>query len=793
MNSQLTNNISQTDFNLKKAIIRYLKHWKWFAFSAIVFLVLAYFHLRYTEPVYSAQAKIMLVDEKSSGAPGKELLRDLQSFSEVENKKTEDEIEVLKSRKLMENVVKELSLNKQFHFEGRFHNSQLFKNIPININFIASDSIVNEADFKFTIEFLSEESFNINFKEDEIPTKAFFGKSIDTPIGDMILTPNFKEFNNVKDKVLSVRLRPVFKVAESYREKVTITQIKEFSKVINLSLKDTNKDKAISILNTLISEYNRNSIEDRNERSKNAADFINERISLIASDLSQVDDKIERFKTANKLTNITSEVDLYLNSSAQVDQELAETKTQLNQISYMKNVIGSKSMEYDYIPSDIGMSNPSITNITNKYNDLLRERNNLLKGSTTEKNPIIVNLDQQLSSLKSSLNKSLNNLSKSTEVRMRSLQNRYSELNSKVYAVPGQVRKSRDIEREQGTKESILLYLLEKREEAAISLTSTSPGVKIIDEAYSSGLPVSPNKKMAFIAALLVGLCIPFGVIYASDVLDTKIHNKEDLQKVFKNMTVLGEIPRLTNSDKLLIEKNDRSILSESFRIIRTNADYIRKGRKVENYNNVIFVTSTINGEGKSFFSMNMALTMANTGKKVLVIGADVRNPQIFPAIKKALNTKEIKNGLTEFLVDDAINVKDVVNTHLINDIKVDVLLSGKVPPNPAELLMGDRVKELFDNVSQEYDYVIVDTAPSMLVTDTILISQYAGHTIYLTRANYTEKEILNFAKELHDDKKLNGMMLVVNDVKQSNFGYGAKYGYYGTPPKKRWFSFGKS
>lgn len=475
-----------------------------------------------------------------------------------------------------------------------------------------------------------------------------------------------------------------------------------------------------------------------------------------------MDDKIERFKTANKLTNITSEVDLYLNSSAQVDQELAETKTQLNQISYMKNVIGSKSMEYDYIPSDIGMSNPSITNITNKYNDLLRERNNLLKGSTTEKNPIIVNLDQQLSSLKSSLNKSLNNLSKSTEVRMRSLQNRYSELNSKVYAVPGQVRKSRDIEREQGTKESILLYLLEKREEAAISLTSTSPGVKIIDEAYSSGLPVSPNKKMAFIAALLVGLCIPFGVIYASDVLDTKIHNKEDLQKVFKNMTVLGEIPRLTNSDKLLIEKNDRSILSESFRIIRTNADYIRKGRKVENYNNVIFVTSTINGEGKSFFSMNMALTMANTGKKVLVIGADVRNPQIFPAIKKALNTKEIKNGLTEFLVDDAINVKDVVNTHLINDIKVDVLLSGKVPPNPAELLMGDRVKELFDNVSQEYDYVIVDTAPSMLVTDTILISQYAGHTIYLTRANYTEKEILNFAKELHDDKKLNGMMLVV-------------------------------
>ncbi|MFS4481918.1 GumC family protein [Hyunsoonleella sp. 2307UL5-6] len=781
--------VSQTDFNLKKAIFRYAKHWKWFILSAFVFSVLAYFHLRYTEPVYSAQAKIMLIGDNNSGTPGKELLRDLQSFSDAENKKTEDEIEILKSRKLMESVVEKLSLNKQFGYIGRFHNTQLFNNAPVNINFIASDSIVNQANFKFTIEFISNEAFNVKFDENELPKKSYFGKAIETPVGEVIITPKFSDFNVVKDKFLSVKVSPVYKIAEYYREKVSINQIKEFSKVINLSLKDTNKNRAIAVLNTLVSEYNRTSMEDKNRRSKNASNFIDDRINKIATDLSSVDDKIERFKTANKLTNITSEVDLYLNSSAQIDQELSETKTELNQISYMRNVIGdTNASSNNYIPSDVGLANSAITNLTNKYNDILSEKNNLLKGSTTERNPIITNLNQQLATLKSSLNQSLGNLAQSTQVKMKSLQNRYSEINSKVYAVPGQVRKSRDIEREQGTKESLFLFLLEKREEAAISLTSTSSSVKIIDNAYSSGFPVSPNKKMTFIAALLVGLCIPFGVMYTSDILDTKIHNKEDLQKALKNMTVLGELPRMSKSDKFLIEKNDRSILSESFRIIRTNADYIRKGRKVENYDNVIFVTSTINGEGKSFFSMNMALTIANTGKNVLIIGADIRNPQIFTAIKNKVNDKDAKNGLTEFLVDDSIKVEDTINTHLINDIKVDVLLSGKVPPNPAELLMGDRVKELFDSVSQQYDYVIVDTAPSMLVTDTILISEYAGHTIYLTRANYTEKEILNFANELHDDKKLNGMMLVVNDVKQSNFGYGAKYGYYGTPTKKRWF-----
>jgi capsular exopolysaccharide synthesis family protein len=290
------------------------------------------------------------------------------------------------------------------------------------------------------------------------------------------------------------------------------------------------------------------------------------------------------------------------------------------------------------------------------------------------------------------------------------------------------------------------------------------------------------------LAALIFGCCVPFAFLYVKNLLDTKIHNKEDLQKVVRNITVLGEIPRVSGNNTL-VQRNDRSILSESFRIVRTNFDYIRRGNKVKSkFDNVIYVTSTINGEGKSFFSLNMALTVANTKKKVLLIGADIRNPQIYSAFKPKEGADHLKNGLTEYLADETVTVSDVINDYTINDIKIDIILSGKVPPNPAELLMSDKLKELFEEVSEHYDYIIVDTAPAMLVTDTLLISEYAGYTIYLTRADHTEKKILNFVQELHADNKLNNIMLVVNDVKQSNFGYGAKYGYYGAPEKKGLF-----
>ncbi|WP_303317664.1 polysaccharide biosynthesis tyrosine autokinase [Flavivirga abyssicola] len=779
------NNSEDFKFNLKKMISVYLKQWKWFVLSCILCLSLSYLNLRYTTPQYIAAAKIMLLDDKDASAGA---LKDLSLFSEKEDAMVEDEIQVIQSRSFLRNIVKRLHLNINYFVKGRVNESELYKSSPIVINFIEADSIINNTSFNFYTEILSSTDFNFRIGEEDVPKKYTFGETIPTFFGGIIITPKDKNLEGYVGNNIRVRITPLESLAESLKNRISIYPTGKSSKVIEVSITDPVIQKAKDIVNTLIDEYNISTIEKKNEISRNTANFINERVELIASDLVNVDDSIVKFKTGNKVTDVASEAGQFLSSSALNEQQLDASRMQLNQLSYMKDALGDSSGKYDAIPSNLGLGDAAITELSSRYNQLLERRRTLLK-SAGEQNPIVKELDQTLGGIRQNLQQSINNSSKSLRIQIGSLENQSKRINSKIFSVPGQERRLRSIERKQGIKESLYLYLLEKREEATISLTATSPSAKIIDEAYNSyGGPVSPNKQMAYITALFFGFVIPFFVIYVRNLLDTKIHNKEDLEREVKNITVLGEIPRVKGSESTLVERNDRSILSESFRIVRTNFDYVKRGRNTKNYDNVIFVTSTINGEGKSFFSLNMALTLANAEKRVLLLGADIRNPQIYSAINSKKEKTSSKIGLTEFLVDKSIIVGEAINTYDINGINIDILLSGKVPPNPAELLMNDRVKDLFDTVSDQYDYVIVDTAPSMLVTDTLLISKYAGHTIYLTRADYTEKRILNFAKELHAENKLNGMMLVVNDVKQSNFGYGAKYGYYGAPKKKSFF-----
>jgi tyrosine-protein kinase Etk/Wzc len=791
-NNILSNKTSK-EVNLKESISVYTKHWKWFAFSCFVCLVLAFLNLRYTTPEYNAFGKIMIVGNGGVSSPADAILKDLGKISNNESNEILDELEILTSRRLMKEVVKKLSLNIQYFTQGRIHELELYPDIPIAISFKESDSIIHLSSFSFSINATSDTSFDFKYTSidgEELELKMFFGKNIPTPIGDIIITPNLKKLSSIIGQNIRVNVHPIDNVAEYYRTKIIVAPVAEGSKVVSISLDDPVKVKAPMIINTLIDEYNQASIDEKSQKSKNAADFINDRIRLISKDLSSVDDEIEDFKTSSRLTDITSEANLYLESSAVTEQELSKSLSELNKVNFMKDQFSSSANTFQRVPLNVGLSDGSVNGLALKYNELLNNRDRLLKSSN-EKNPIIVNLDEELNNLRNSLNQSLDNTSKTISLQISGLRKQSSKLNSKIYAVPGQVRKSRDIEREQGIKESLYLYLLQKREEATISLISTSANAKVIDKArFNPGdMPVSPIPTISYIAAIIIGMCIPFSIIYIKQLLDNKIHNKEDLQEQIGNITILGEIPRIkSKKDTKLIQKNDRSILSESFRIIRTNFDFVRRGREVEAYNNVIFVTSTINGEGKSFFSINMALTLANAGKRILLVGADIRNPKIHLDLEGQNSEILEKNGLTEYLNDKSVSVENAIHTYEVNGNTIDIMLSGKTPPNPAELLMSNRMKPLFDKVSEQYDYVIVDTAPSMLVTDTLLFSQFAGHTIYMTRAGYTEKGLLNFAKEMHSNNKLKGMMLVVNDVDQSNFGYGARYGYYGTPEKKSWF-----
>ncbi|WP_341214652.1 polysaccharide biosynthesis tyrosine autokinase [uncultured Wocania sp.] len=783
--NNLLNNSEDFNFNLKKTLSVYLKQWKWFALSLLICFGLTYLSLRYTTPKYLATAKIMLLDDKDNSSAG--ALKDLSIFSEKEDAMVEDEIEVIKSRSFLRNIVKELNLNVRYYAKGRVYESELYKSTPVVVNFIESDSIINNTNFNFYVEILSATDFNYRTNEDGAAKKYTFGETISTSFGGIIITPKNQNIENSVGSNIRINIIKAESLAESLKDRISIEPIKKSSKVVQVSLVDPVIEKAKDIVNTLIHEYNDFTIKKKNEISDSTSLFIDRRIRMVARNLINVDDSIVGFKTSNKITDVVSEAGQFLNSSVANEQQIDATKMQLSQLNFVKETLGDETGKYSSIPSNLGAGDPAISALSARYNQLLERRRALLK-SAGEQNPIVLNLDQTIAGVRQDLQQSIDNSSKSLRIQIGSLESQSRRINAKIFSVPGQENRLRGIERERQTIESLYLYLLQKKEEAAISLTATSPSAKIIDEAYNSaGGPISPNKQVAYAGAIFLGLLIPFMFFYIKNLLDTKIHNKEDLEKEIKNITVLGEIPKV-KSNNVLVQRNDRSILSESFRIIRTNFDYIKRTRKVENYDNVIFVTSTINGEGKSFFSMNMALTLANTDKRVLLIGADIRNPKLLIDLNNQKKNDVSKIGLTEYLVDKSVIVGEAINTYEIKGNKIDILLSGKVPPNPAELLMSDRMKPLFDKVSEQYDYVIVDTAPSMLVTDTLLFSQYAGHTIYMTRADYTETRILNFAKELHAENKLNGMMLVVNDVKQSNFGYGAKYGYYGAKEKKSFF-----
>ena len=437
-------------------------------------------------------------------------------------------------------------------------------------------------------------------------------------------------------------------------------------------------------------------------------------------------------------------------------------------ISYVKN-----AKESELLPTNLGIEKEGASSAIATYNQTVLERDRLL-GSSTEKNPAVVNLNDQIRRLKLTVLESLNNAKVSLEIQRNDLNAQEAIIGSKISSIPSKEKLFRGINRQQEIKESLYLYLLQKREENAISMAVTTPKAKVVDYAYSSMKPVSPKKIIILLAAIILGILIPFSIIYVRLLLDNKVHDKAYVEQRAKNTSVIGEIPKLESKEAELVKKNDRSIFAESFRILRTNLQYLFTNISLpEGVGKTIFVTSTIKGEGKTLVSFNLALTLANTGAKVILVGANIRNPQLHRYTPNA----PYKKGVVEYLIHRDSKVNDYISKSEFNN-NLDLLFSGTIPPNPAELWMHNRTAELFADLKEIYDYVIVDTAPSMLVTDTFLINTYADATLYVMRAGYTEKRLLQFPIDNIENKKLKNVAFVLNNVRVANLGYGNKYGY---------------
>lgn len=784
---------TSVDFNL--LLKPYIKNKAWFIASIFLSVCIGLLYIRYTVPKYAAQAKIRIVDEESSG-PSLNPFKDLEVITGSGEAKIMDEMEVFLSRSNMISVVKKLDLNIKIEAIGNIRDSELYEKTPFNINFLTPDTLNNSVeDISFFIKPINKTSFLYGIEKGEYGDEHSFGEKISSPIGEIIITPTLDKFPKSFDKEYKVTLIPLSVIAEYYQNEVNLLNSGDVSNIISISLEDAIKSRAKDVINSLIERYNQNAVDDKKAIADRTSNFIDDRISEIYGSLSSVDQSAEDFKSGRGIADIAAQTNVNLNIGASNQQELQNASVQLDIASSMKSLVEDQE-GYGLLPANVGLTDPTIASTTARYNELALERKRLLESSN-EKNPIIVNLDQQLDGLKRSMLSSLNGMENNLTLQVNSLSSQLSRINSKIYSAPKNERALRDISRQQQTTESLYLYLLQKREESQITFASAAPKSKIIDNAYLiSEIPVSPKKKIIVFASLIFGLLLPFSIIYVKEVLDNKIHNKANLEKLTGDVPVLAELPKISKKEETLIKTDERTVLAESLRILRTNLDYILNSNSNKGVlGSSIFVTSSVPGEGKTLVSFNLAMIYANAGKKVLLIGADIRNPKIYEfynkknvdKLAKSQMNKENK-GLTDFLSNSELTPKEIISSILANNQTIDIVFAGRIPPNPTELLMNERVNELFAYVRQKYDYIIVDTAPLMVVSDTLLISKNADQTLYVTRAGITETNVVAFPIRLQQEGKLKGLSFIVNGVKNSDLGYGGKYGYGYGVKKKKWY-----
>ena len=774
---------------IRQAVELLLSHWKLLLVCLIIAMGLAYTYLRYATNEYNANATIKIQDEKQSKKlPSMEEIASEGLFSDGTNK-IKDEIAIIRSRTLIENVVKKLNLNIRCFAEGNIKEREIYMNPPVSLSFFESDSIINNVNaniyikIKSPTEFLlfKDEGKGLRDRDESTGKLHLFGEKIETRYGGVVLTPN-ADNPPIVGSNLKLSIIAVSRMVALYQRSIGIST-ETGSSVLKLDLNDTNSYKAVDILNQLIKEYNNDVLADKEEVVEVTSKFINDRLNQVAEELGQVESNAQQVEQQGGLVALSSRTDLNLQSKKQLEQQIANTSTNIQMISYLQEEMDDDSRISDMLPADIGIGDGGTDKIIQSHNDLVAKRDKLLENST-EKNPIVVQLNNQINALKQNLRSSLSSIKSTSELTLNNLNNESNRISGQLYVAPSKARQLRGITRQKDIKESLYLYLLEKREESAIRFGMYTPNAKIVDAAHSSHRPVAPNRMIVYLASILFGLGLPIGLIYVKDLIDTRIYNKEDLADVL-DIPYLGDIPKSPKKEKL-INKVDYSPKAEAFRIIRSNIDFMLK--KVDGRAKKLFITSTKAQEGKSHTSTNLASSISFSEKSVLLIEMDIRVPKILKYLK--LKSKSEK-GLSDFIADKSIKPQDIVIKHEKNRF-LDIIPSGTIPPNPSELLMSDRVKELFDYFEGKYDYIIADTSAVGLVSDTLLISKFADMFIYVVSAEGVDKRRLaNVAQTLYEEKRLPKMTLLLNGVKPGKKGYGYGYGYGNNPNrKKKWYQF---
>lgn len=778
---------SEEQVNIQELLFRYLIHWPWFVVSIIICIACAWGYLRLTTPIYNITATVLIKDEKKGG--GANMSSELEkmgldgfvsSSSNVDN-----EIEVLRSKSLAREVVNNLGLFVTYMDEDEFPSKELYHTSPVLVSLThqEADKLPGRMEINMILQptgalgvqiTVGEKEYRKQF--DKLPavfptdegTVAFFANN-DT-------LSAVRPENITKERHITAFINRPFSVSKGYVNSLSIAPTSKTTSVVVISLENTNTRRGRDYINKLLEMYNINANNDKNEVAQKTAEFIDERIGIISKELGSTEQDLENFKRSAGITDLSSEAQIALTGNAEYEKKRVENQTQINLVMDLQRYM--KGNEYEVLPSNIGLQDAASAGAIDRYNQMLVERKRLLRTST-ENNPTIINLDTSIRAMRTNVQATLDATLKGLQITKEDLAREASRYSRRINDAPTQERQFVSIARQQEIKSGLYLMLLQKREENAITLAATANNAKIIDEALADDNPISPKKTIVYLAALVLGVGLPVGVIYLIGLTKFKIEGRADVEKL-TSLPVVGDIPLADEkTGSIAVFENQNNLMSETFRNVRTNLQFM-----LENGKNVILVTSTISGEGKSFISANLAISLSLLGKKVVIVGLDIRKP----GLNKVFNIPKKEHGITQYLTNTTANLMDFVQPSDINK-NLFILPGGTVPPNPTELLARGGLEKAIETLKANFDYVILDTAPVGMVTDTLLIGRVADLSVYVCRADYTHKAEFTLINELAENNKLPNLCIAVNglDLNSRKYGYYYGYGKYG-----KYYGYGK-
>ena len=771
-------------FNLAALWKIVVLHWYWIVLSTIVALGAAFSYLKYTRPVYASNMKILVKDEDSRSRMYRGGQLALESMGVISNSNGFDnELEILTSSNISQRVIKSLKLYVSYELDGRLRNHELYKNNPYIVDMPENQLVDLHSLIQLKIDrqgdgvHVAGEIYVPRSKEPilfERSVKELPG-SFNTPVGTITLQRNPGVGAELPKQTMYATIMPLEYAAKAYGSRLSVSASSKTTTVAVLNYLDTQPERAIDYLNELFRSYNEDANEDKNEVALKTEEFLKNRISAIREELDATESNLESYKKKNELINLTNDASNALNKLTEYQKEQVELETQLNLVTALLDYVDDPRNAFNVVPSNLGLKDADMSNLLNKYNDYVLQRNRLLKSSSPE-NPYVKRLTAQLEEMWPTIRLSLKSVRENILTQKRSAEDQYNLFSRRVGEVPTQERSLNNIIRQQEIKVELYLMLLQKREENYISLNSTAAKARVIDDPRSTG-QVSPKTKVILLGALVLGLCFPVGLIYLLGLLRYRIEGREDVEMLTK-IPVLADIPlapkSLDGELSLAVRENSNDMMEEAFRGLRTNLRFVLSEKE-----NVIACTSCIPGEGKTFISTNLAMSLALLGKRVIIVGLDIRKPRLV----KLFGLSSDHRGITTFLSSDSGDFQDLDKQihHAVLNPNLDVLPAGVIPPNPGELISREQLDHAIALLREHYDYVIVDTPPVGLVSDTLSAARVADMTIMVCRADYSPRNNFQLINALHHDNKMPKITLVLNgiDLKKRKYGYYYGYGKY--------------